>query len=240
MEMRGFKQILHLSRSIRLKLCNQAHVPLLLKQQLFGEEPFQGATVPFLIIYLKATFRLFYLCSLLVCCSCLQEYSTLFILMRDYLTKRWVSSFLLRCVLAVLFTIPYPVCVCVFICVCARTFACVCNAAWVTGARHHLLKGVVFCPRVLNTGYLFGMGGRQSARLLHACHFKAIYQEQSPTLRCIAQFVPAMCILIFSRKTRCMINTFFKRVRKRSEQTTRFLSEIDGLKYKNCLFYCIY
>lgn len=124
MEMRGFKQILHLSRSIRLKLCNQAHVPLLLKQQLFGEEPFQGATVPFLIIYLKAMFRLFYLCSLLVCCSCLQEYSTLFILMRDYLTKRWVSSFLLRCVLAVLFTIPYPVCVCLYVYARARLRVC--------------------------------------------------------------------------------------------------------------------
>lgn len=52
MEMRGFKQILHLSGSIRLKLCNQAHVPLL-KQELFGR--FFRRNSAILIIYLKAT-----------------------------------------------------------------------------------------------------------------------------------------------------------------------------------------
>lgn len=57
MEMRGFKQILHLARSIRLKLCNQAHVPLLLKQELFGR--FRRRNSPILIIYLKAMFCLF-------------------------------------------------------------------------------------------------------------------------------------------------------------------------------------
>lgn len=51
--MRGFKQILHLSRSIRLKLCNQAHVPLLLKQELFFGRFFRRNS-PILIIYLKA------------------------------------------------------------------------------------------------------------------------------------------------------------------------------------------
>lgn len=92
--MRGFKQILHLSGSIRLKLCNQAHVPLL-KQELFGRVFRRNS--PILIIYLKAMFP-FYLCRVFVCSH--PPPATVFftiymmtqlhvlILIRDYMTKR--------------------------------------------------------------------------------------------------------------------------------------------------------
>lgn len=95
MEMRGFKQILHLSRSIRLKLCNQAHVPLLLKQELFGR--FFRRNSPILIIYLKAMFCLFISAACLfvvifpmrLFSFYLQYDSTrVFILIREYKTKR--------------------------------------------------------------------------------------------------------------------------------------------------------
>lgn len=43
-------------------------------------------------------------------------------------------------------------------------YVCAENVVGVTGARHHLLKGVVFVhPSVI---YLFGMSGRQSSRVI--------------------------------------------------------------------------
>lgn len=64
--MRGFKQILHLSRSIRLKLCNQAHVPLLLKQELFWKG-FQAQQSHFNHLP-ESNVLPFYLCRVFVCC----------------------------------------------------------------------------------------------------------------------------------------------------------------------------
>lgn len=91
--MRGFKQILHLSGSIRLKLCNQAHVPLL-KQELLGR--FFRRNSAILIIYLKAMFP-FFLCRVFVCfhppCDCFLHYfhddsTQCADFNRDYMTKR--------------------------------------------------------------------------------------------------------------------------------------------------------
>lgn len=89
--MRGFKQILHLSGSIRLKLCNQAHVPLFLKQELFGR--FSRRNSPILIIYLKAVFCLFISAACLFVvifphATILFLFTGRLVLIRDYMTER--------------------------------------------------------------------------------------------------------------------------------------------------------
>lgn len=157
--MRGFKQILHLSRSIRLKLCNQAHVPLLLKQELFLEAFFFRRNSPILIIYLKALFCLFISAACLFVVifpprdSFLSIYRMTQLHCSFYSGTTWLKGKLSPfCrVLALVSRVNNVV----RVCVCEWGKYC----RGVTGARHHPLKGVVFVhPSFI---YLFRMSGRR-------------------------------------------------------------------------------